>query len=59
FVAGPAQWKDIARSMGVRDVLLVDKAGKTYLTRNLEGVVHFEQAPDVVESVDLEAPNGN
>jgi hypothetical protein len=45
--------------MGVRDVLLVDKAGKTYLTRNLEGVVHFEQAPDVVESVDLEAPNGN
>jgi thiamine biosynthesis lipoprotein len=59
FVAGPAEWKDIARSMGVYDVLLVDKTGNTYLTRDLESAVHFEQVPGVVERVDLETPKPN
>jgi thiamine biosynthesis lipoprotein len=27
FVAGPEQWPDIARRMGIRDVLLIDAAG--------------------------------
>jgi thiamine biosynthesis lipoprotein len=59
FVAGPAHWKDIARSMGVARVLLVDKAGKVYMTRNLEGTIRFERTPDSMESVDLGAPNAN
>jgi thiamine biosynthesis lipoprotein len=56
FVAGPERWPDIARSMGVRDVLLVDTAGGAQVTDTLEPLVHFEQPPSSIETVSLESP---
>ena len=57
FVAGPRRWRDIARSMGISDVLLVDTAGDTFMTDTLTGLVHFQQAPANLETVTLSAHN--
>ena len=56
FVAGPGRWPAIARSMGVRDVLLVDTAGHAQVTDALAPLVHFEQAPNSIETVSIEPP---
>ena len=56
FVAGPEQWPDIARSMGVRDVLLVDTPGGAQVTDRLRDLVHFEEPPSSIETVSLESP---
>jgi thiamine biosynthesis lipoprotein len=55
FVAGPNGWQDIARSMGIDDVLLIDATGRAHMTKTLTGLVHFEQPPTGMETVTLEA----
>jgi len=32
FIAGPEQWPEIARDMGIKYVMLVDKQGRIYMT---------------------------
>ncbi len=56
FVAGPQRWPHIARSMGVREVLLIDAAGGAQVTDGLGALVHFEQPPSSLETVSLESP---
>ena len=48
IVAGPDEWVDVARSMGVRQVLLVDENGKTYLTPEMDRRVDFEEGVEKV-----------
>jgi len=55
FVAGPDGWQDIARSMGIDDVLLIDATGRAHMTKTLTGLVHFEQPPTGMETVTLGA----
>jgi FAD:protein FMN transferase len=53
FVAGVPGWRDIARSMGIHDVLLIDAAGNAYITTALKPLVKFEQMPQHIETVSL------
>jgi len=55
FVAGVPEWQDIARSMTIRDALLIDAAGDAYITTALKPLVHFEQPPQHVNTVNLDA----
>lgn len=45
FVAGPDQWESIARSMGVKDVMLVDESGKVYMTPSMARRVELLEDP--------------
>lgn len=56
FVAGPGQWPDIARSMGIHDVLLIDTRGGAQVTDTLEPLVNFETPPPRIETVTLKLP---
>jgi thiamine biosynthesis lipoprotein len=47
-VAGPAQWRRIARQMGVENVMLVDEKGAVYLTPDMRDRVEFQQPVDRV-----------
>jgi thiamine biosynthesis lipoprotein len=57
FVAGVQGWQAIARSLSIRDVLLIDTAGDAYITDTLKPLVHFEQTPRHVYTVDLNSRN--
>ncbi len=50
MVAGPDQWQAIARSMGVKDVMLVDEAGKVHMTPSMARRVQLlaEPKPPVI-----------
>jgi thiamine biosynthesis lipoprotein len=56
FVAGPRQWRDVARRMGIQEALLIDSAGDAYMSKSLESLVHFEQPPKSVKTVELGPP---
>jgi thiamine biosynthesis lipoprotein len=43
FIAGPDQWLDIARSMGVHDVMLIESNGRIHLTPSMQQRIQFEQ----------------
>lgn len=45
FVAGPEQWFDIAKSMGVSGVALVTEEGKIHMTPNLKDRIYFDVTP--------------
>jgi thiamine biosynthesis lipoprotein len=45
FIAGPDQWPEIARDMGIKYVMLVDKQGKIYMTPAMAGRIKL-QDPD-------------
>ena len=45
FVAGPEDWYDVAKAMGVKGVLLVDTHGTVYMTPNLKDRVYFNVDP--------------
>jgi len=53
FIAGPGGWHDIARSMGIRCVLLIDAQGVAHMTPAMAGRVRFTRT-DV--PVQLSAP---
>jgi thiamine biosynthesis lipoprotein len=53
FVAGPARWKKIARSMGVDEVLLLDDADVAYVTPDLARQLSYLQKPAKVTVVPL------
>ena len=43
FVAGPEQWQEIAQSMGIEYVMLIDAQGSIYMTTKMEKRIHFSQ----------------
>lgn len=55
FVAGPEEWYDIAKSMGVKGVLLIDTRGTVHMTPNLKSRIHFtvEPLPQIIYSMPL------
>ncbi len=44
-VAGPENWAQVARSMGIKYALLVDKTGAVYLNPAMAARLHFEVTP--------------
>lgn len=45
FVAGLAQWRDIAKRLGITQAMLVDQAGRVHLTGEMAGRIRFEVDP--------------
>ena len=53
FVAGPADWPDIARAMGIEQVMLISQEGTVFMTPAMQRRVKFEIAPLDVKVVPL------
>lgn len=53
FIAGPKQWLEIAKSMNIKYVLLIDEEGKIHITDAMLKRVKFEQNRDIIEQVKL------
>ena len=45
LVAGPTQWRDVARKMGIEQAMLVDAQGNVYMTPAMAKRIHFEVEP--------------
>lgn len=45
FVAGPEEWYEVAKSMGIKSVMLVDTRGTVYMTPNLKERIYFDVKP--------------
>ncbi|MDH5710343.1 MAG: FAD:protein FMN transferase [Gammaproteobacteria bacterium] len=43
FVAGPKQWQEIAKSMGIEYVMLIDDKNNIYMSRKMAERVHFSE----------------
>lgn len=54
FIAGPEQWPQIARNMGIEHVMLVDKQGRVYLTPSMAERIELQD--DDLETVIQELP---
>ncbi|MBI1284272.1 MAG: FAD:protein FMN transferase [Thiobacillus sp.] len=52
-VAGSTAWPEVARSLGVREVMIVDEAGRVQLTPGMAAMVHFVAHPASVKIVEL------
>jgi thiamine biosynthesis lipoprotein len=46
FVAGPDQWPETARSMGIRYVMLIDKQGTIHMNPAMQARIQFEPGLD-------------
>jgi thiamine biosynthesis lipoprotein len=53
FIAGPKQWVEIAKSMGIKHVLLIDENGKLHISSAMGKRLKLEQAREIVERVEL------
>lgn len=52
-VAGAKAWPEVARRLQVRDVMIVDEAGRVQLTPAMSGKVQFVERPPSVKTVEL------
>ena len=53
FIAGPEQWVEIAKSMNIKYVLLIDEDGKLHVTSAMLNRIKLEQDRDIIERVEL------
>ena len=53
FIAGPKQWVEIAKSMNIKYVLLIDEEGKVHISQAMQERVKFEQQREIVETAKL------
>jgi len=53
FIAGPKQWVEIAKAMGIKYVLLIDENGKLHISSAMQKRLKLEQAREIVERVSL------
>ena len=53
FIAGPTQWTEIAKSMGIKDVLLIDEKGNVHISSSMKKRIKFEQKRKIVEQAEL------
>lgn len=51
-VAGPKAWTGVARSMGVRDVMIVDENGRVQMTPSMASRVRFVEQPAAVNIIE-------
>jgi len=42
FIAGPKQWRETARAMGIKEVMLIDATGTIHMTEAMSQRIHFE-----------------
>ena len=42
FIAGPQQWRETARAMGIKEIMLIDDTGTIYMTEAMRQRIHFE-----------------
>ncbi|MBW8328202.1 MAG: FAD:protein FMN transferase [Thiobacillus sp.] len=52
-VAGAEAWPEVARSLGVRDIMIVDEAGRVQLTPGMAAKVQFAGRPASVKTVEI------
>jgi thiamine biosynthesis lipoprotein len=52
-VAGSEVWPEVARSLGVSEVMIVDEAGRVQLTPGMAAKVHFVEPPSSVTTVEI------
>ncbi len=48
FVAGPQQWQQIAKDMGIRYVMLIDKDNTVHITRAMNARIEFTEPPEKI-----------
>ena len=53
FIAGPKQWVEIAKAMGIKYVLLIDAKGDVHISSAMYKRVQFKQPRNIIEQVDL------
>lgn len=53
FIAGPKKWVEIAKSMNIKYVLLIDKDGKIHISSAMFKRIKLEQPREIVEHIDL------
>lgn len=53
FIAGPTRWVEIAKSMGVKYVLLINEKGDIHISSAMKKRVKFEQNRNIVEQAEL------
>ena len=53
FIAGPTQWTEIAKSMGIKHVLLIDEKGEIHISSSMKKRIKFEQNRKIVEQAEL------
>lgn len=53
FIAGPTQWVKIAKSMGIKYVLLIDKDGKLHISTAMQKRIKLEQVREIIEQAEL------
>ncbi len=53
FVAGPKQWVEIAKSMNIKYVLLIDAEGKIHISSDMLKRIKLEQAREIIEQIQL------
>ena len=53
FIAGPKQWIEIAKSMKIKYVLLIDAQGKVHMSKAMAKRVNFTQQREVISVIDL------
>lgn len=53
FIAGPKKWLEIAKSMNIKYVLLIDEDGKIHISSAMFKRIKLEQAREIVEHVNL------
>lgn len=53
FIAGPKQWVEIAKSMNIKNVLLIDSKGSIHISSAMKKRVQFKQQRNIVEQVEL------
>ena len=54
FVAGPGEWQDLARQMGIRRVMLVDREGTIHISPAMRDVITLSR--DVMDKARLTDP---
>ena len=45
FIAGPEQWRETARALGIEAAMLIDDQGVVHITQALMQRIHFEKDP--------------
>ena len=53
FIAGPKQWVEIAKSMDIKYVLLIDENGKIHISSAMKKRIELIQDREIVERIEL------
>jgi thiamine biosynthesis lipoprotein len=53
FIAGPTQWQEIAKAMGIKNVLLIDSMGKIHISSAMQKRVKLQPGWQIIEQADL------